>query len=33
MQSNIKTLTDEEINKLSEKIVNQAKIKFNAKLR
>ena len=33
IQSDIKTLTEEEINKLSERIIDLAKSKFKAKLR
>ena len=33
LQSSEKTLTENEINKLSEKIIDHAKTKFNAKLR
>ena len=33
MQSDNKTLTDDEINNLSDKIINQAKSKFKAILR
>ena len=33
MQSHEKTLTENEINDLSKKIINHAKTKFNAKLR